>query len=120
MTKEEKIRLEKISLETAQRLIDYNSYGKNKSKAISAMKRRISGFEKEVYADYLDRAISVHTDAIEFVKKHCEAFHQTYKENGDGSGVEQIATDFLSKHDEYQRSHLCGTLGFIFYIWHLR
>jgi hypothetical protein len=120
MTEEENIRLEKISLETAQRLIDYDSYGKSKSKAISAMKRRLSGFEKEVYTDYLERAISVHTDAIEYVKKNCEAFHRTYKENSDGSGIEQIARDFLNKHDGYQRSHLCGTLGFIFYIWHLR
>jgi hypothetical protein len=40
--------LEEIALETAQRLIDYGSYGKREAKAIAAMRRRCPDFDRAV------------------------------------------------------------------------
>ena len=87
MKKSDKIKIQRIALETAQRLIDYDSYGKSESKAIYAMKRRFPGLSKDEYENYLSDAITVHNDAIEYVKSNSELFYKSYDDNSDGSGL---------------------------------
>ena len=80
MTRSEKEKMQKIALETAQRLIDNDNYGKSKSKAISAMKRRFSGFGRDVYQRYLEDAMIVHHDAIKYVNSNRVLFYETFTE----------------------------------------
>ena len=120
MNQEDIIKLQGIALETAQRLIDYDSYGKSNSKAISAMKRRYPGLTKDEYKKYLEDAIIVHNDAIKYVKTNDGAFYDSYAKKADGSGLHLLAGDFIKKHSSYNADDLIGTLGFVFYLYHLR
>lgn len=120
MKHSDKTKMQRIALETAQRLIDYDSYGKSESKAIYAMKRRFSGLSKADYKNFLDDAIAVHKDAIRYVKSNSDAFFKSYAEKPDGSGLHLIADDFINKYPSYQADDLVGTLAFVFYLYHLR
>ena len=119
MKQSDKIKIQQIALETAQRFIDYGSYGKNESKAIYAMKRRFPGLSKDEYKSYLDDAIVVHSDAIQYVNSNSEAFNKSYAEKSDESGFHLITGDFIKKYPSYQSDDLNDTLEFVFYLYHL-
>lgn len=120
MKESDKFILQRIALETAQRLIDYDSYGKSEPKAIAAMKRRLPGLSANIYKEYLVEAISIHKEAISYVKANSGMFYQSYREKSDGSGLHMIAGDFLARHTSYKTEDLLGTLGMVFYLYHLR
>ncbi len=120
MNQKNNTKLQKIALETAQRLLDYGSYGVNESNAIRAMKKRISGFTQEEYRACFDEAVIIHKDAIEYVEGRCDVFFKNYKEKSDGSRVEKIAENFVKKYPSYQPADLIQQLAFVFYIHHLR
>ena len=120
MKKSDKNKIQTIALETAQRLIDYDSYGGRESKAIAAMKRRFSGLSKDEYEKFLRDAIAVHKDAIKYVKSNNKVFYKCYNENPDGSKLHLVTGDFIKKYPSYEANDLVHTLAFVFYLYHLR
>ena len=120
MTSDPTHRLQEIGLETAQRLIDYDSYGKSASRAIAAMKRRYPGLDREQYAGVLSDSIAVHKAAIEFVEANAPAFWNCYEQDSRGLNIGPIAAGFIESHPAFSPESLTGTLQFVFYLHHLR
>lgn len=120
MTSDPSHRLQEIGLETAQRLIDYDSYGKSESRAIAAMRRRHPGLDREQYAQVLADSIAVHKAAIEFVAANAQAFWNGYEQEAQRLNIEPIAAGFIESHPSFPPDLLVGTLQFVFYLYHLR
>lgn len=112
--------LKTIALETAQRLIDYGSYGQNESRAIAAMKKRCPGFRRDVYAAILSEAMGIHRDAIRYVAANLERIQRSYQEQPDGSGLAAVVEDFVERYGEFPVAELTSTVGFVYYLHHLR
>jgi hypothetical protein len=112
--------LQNKALETAQRLIDYDSYGKNEAKAIAALKKKCPDMDKELYELWFKKAVAAHKDALVYVKQNSEQAWDLYKQNQEKVNLLPMAEVFHENHPEFTVEQLHGTLGFIFYYWHLR
>lgn len=109
-----------VGLQTAQRLIDYDSYGKREYRAVAAMRKRVPGFSREEYSQTLRDTIVIHKEALAFVKTHRREFFRLYEKHKSIDDFHLISGDFIASHSDYPRDSLMALLTFIFYYWHLR
>ncbi|MCP3906329.1 MAG: hypothetical protein GY715_22125 [Planctomycetes bacterium] len=113
--------LQEKALETAQRLVDYDSYQESETRATSALAKRCDGWSKDECRAWLLKALEVHRDGIACVKGHEDRAWEIHR-NGERLADDRIAADFAARHEHhgFPRDLLDGVLGWVFYLYHLR
>lgn len=113
--------LEEAALETAQRLVDYESYQGRESKALAALKRKCPGYETDDYTTWFNRALVAHKDAIKYVEDNSDLFWAAFDaRKSEEFSIEGLADQFIQCHPEFSASALHHQLCFVFYLYHLR
>lgn len=112
--------LKENALETAQRLIDYDSYGGRRTKAIAALRRRTPGHENSVYEYWFDEAVQTHKCAISYTRKNADFFYKLMGINPNKVSFAGHIDEFENENPKFSARQLDGVLVFTFYLYHLR
>ena len=114
--------LKSKALETAQRYVDYGSYGATETKAISALKRKCPGYNKDIYTEWFEKAVATHKNAVAFVHRNRKKAHDLYdaNKNKENIGLKPLAIEYSKIDKNFNIEMLLNTICFIFYWYHLR
>jgi hypothetical protein len=112
--------LQEKALETAQRMLDYGSYDRKRTKALSALRRKAPGYQAADYERWLDEAVSVHADDVAYTKANSERLLSIYDTKREHLGFQGHISDFLEQHPRFTAKQLYSEVAFVFYLCCLR
>ena len=108
------------ALDTALRLVMHNGYGGSEDKALVRLKRRCPGRTKAECQVWLQRAVMVYRDCIEFLDENTAAAHATFSLKSKTHDLLNLATPIRKKYSDFPAKSLEGVLSLVFYFYHLR
>jgi len=101
--------LKSKALETAQRLIDQQIYGRRESRAISALRKRVPGWERQDYERWFVRALAAHEEVVKAIKDEPDRLWKLYHESmqrGSRMDFTPIAERIHAAHPDFSVQEL--------------